>query len=474
MAGGGDGSQEPRQAASVPALKFWRRSGFGISSPMAEEAARKIKSLRRPVGDTDNETLGASWPSSPASKRAAQVLRDRVAFHLERGAVQGRVCEATTAQNVYLFPTGMAAIYTLTKMLRQWPVDQTVVFGLPYELILKVQEEYAKGTVFCGLGDAAELKLFEEDLAKREHEGRGRVQAVWCETSSNSLLKCVDIAALRKLANRDGFLLVVDDMIGSAANVDVLSGGVADIVVTSLTKLFRGFADVMGGSIAVDPRSASYGPMKQLVGEAGYADYLCGADAIFREYNSRSFLDRAAKTNATTVHLVELLQPFAQVPASPLTRRRARGGLFTLDFASVTATSAFFDALDICKGPSLGALVSLAQPYVQTVSRNDKERGVGYSVNATIFRISVGVEGMVPLGAKFLVALKMATRAARFSEVYLRSGENKEFGDASSQPHLDMAAAYVERDLKLFVKRYYSWPPPPPPGTPPPTPDDEH
>ena len=50
---------------------------------------------------------------------------------------------------------------------------------------------------------------------------------------------------VRRLADQHDFLLVVDDTIGSFANVDVLD--VADIVVTSLSKNFNGSADVLAG-----------------------------------------------------------------------------------------------------------------------------------------------------------------------------------------------------------------------------------
>ena len=47
------------------------------------------------------------------------------------------------------------------------------------------------------------------------------------------------------LADRHDFVIVVDDTIGSFANVDVL--GIADIAITSITKSFNGFADVLAG-----------------------------------------------------------------------------------------------------------------------------------------------------------------------------------------------------------------------------------
>jgi cystathionine gamma-synthase len=45
------------------------------------------------------------------------------------------------------------------------------------------------------------------------------------------------------MAGQYNFIFVVDDTIGSFANVDLMD--VADIIVTSLSKYFNGFADVL-------------------------------------------------------------------------------------------------------------------------------------------------------------------------------------------------------------------------------------
>ena len=71
------------------------------------------------------------------------------------------------------------------------------------------------------------------------------ISAVFCECPSNPLLQTPDFKRLRELADRHGFLVCVDDTVGNFVNIDVLD--YADIVMTSLSKLFSGSADVMGG-----------------------------------------------------------------------------------------------------------------------------------------------------------------------------------------------------------------------------------
>jgi cystathionine gamma-synthase len=50
---------------------------------------------------------------------------------------------------------------------------------------------------------------------------------------------------IRKLADKHDFLVAVDDTVGNFANVEVLP--LADMVMTGLTKIFSGDANVMGG-----------------------------------------------------------------------------------------------------------------------------------------------------------------------------------------------------------------------------------
>ena len=69
--------------------------------------------------------------------------------------------------------------------------------------------------------------------------------ALFCEFPGNPLLKTPDLGRIRKLANQYDFAVVVDETIGNFLNVNILPA--ADIVVSSLTKIFSGDSNVMGG-----------------------------------------------------------------------------------------------------------------------------------------------------------------------------------------------------------------------------------
>ena len=74
--------------------------------------------------------------------------------------------------------------------------------------------------------------------------------ALFCEFPSNPLLRSPDLASIRKLADKHGFVIVVDETIGNFVNVEVLP--FADVVVSSLSKVFSGDANVMGGRSALN------------------------------------------------------------------------------------------------------------------------------------------------------------------------------------------------------------------------------
>ena len=221
---------------------FWRLVGVGISSRLAEYCIARVLTLTdvtgRPMHE-DHLVTPSRWSELPNRK-----LCQRIANLLERATCATNRREIVARDDVYLYQTGMAAIYHAHQLLTRWRGTQSVVFGFPYELTLKLVETWGPSTKFYPFGDENDLQQFEAYLEAESKEGRS-IQAVWCECPSNPLLKTADLYKMRQLADKYVFAIVVDDTIGGFANVDML--GVADIIVTSLTKSFSGFADVMGG-----------------------------------------------------------------------------------------------------------------------------------------------------------------------------------------------------------------------------------
>ena len=429
------------------AMAFWRLTGTGIPSRLAQNLLKSLGSLRQaPFAQLDALARYQGFRGNVSDPVAMHKICERISHLLKRASISPAVSNKVSASDIYLYPTGMSAIYHCNLLLQSWMPAESVIFGFPYELTLKMLQTYGKSCKFYGFGTSDELEKLETYLQSEARQGR-RVQSVWCECASNPLLRTVDLDRIRLLADKFGFQVIIDDTIGSFANVDVLT--VADIIVTSLTKSFSGNGDVMGGrcdppsrivegkltmaldSIVLNPTSRFYENNMNTLSRT-YQNELYGADARKLEYNSREFLPRAARMNQTALYLVTLLQRYALSSASTLThvyyprtcwsvenyRKRMRhdspeftpgyGGLFTLEFENEKAASTFFNTLEIHKGPSLGVTVTLAQPYVQTVFARDKAWAASYGLSETIVRISVGIEDPKSLGKAFRKALKFA------------------------------------------------------------------
>ena len=94
--------------------------------------------------------------------------------------------------------------------------------------------------MFYGHGSEEELDELENRLAKGQ-----KFLALFCEFPGNPLLKSPNLVRIRNMADEFKFLVVVDETIGNFLNVNVMP--YADVLVSSLTKIFSGDSNVMGG-----------------------------------------------------------------------------------------------------------------------------------------------------------------------------------------------------------------------------------
>lgn len=117
---------------------------------------------------------------------------------------------------------------------------------------LKILQKWGPGCFFYGHASNEDLDSIEELLSSGE-----KVLSLFCEFPSNPLLVTPDLKRIRQLADKYDFALVVDETIGNFINTAVLD--CADIVVSSLTKVFSGGNNVMGG------RSSKIGEMLTVV-----------------------------------------------------------------------------------------------------------------------------------------------------------------------------------------------------------------
>lgn len=142
-----------------------------------------------------------------------------------------------------------------------------------------------------------------DDLDRRLESGE-KYLALFCEFPGNPLLKTPDLLRIRTLADRYDFAVVVDETIGNFLNVHVLPH--ADVIVSSLTKVFSGDSNVMGGSAILNPRGQYYNLLKETMSKE-YEDNMFEEDAVFMERNSRDFVSRIARINANAESICDIL-----------------------------------------------------------------------------------------------------------------------------------------------------------------------
>ncbi len=223
------------------AMTFWRLAGQGISSRLAESCLTSLNTLTQVIDLTN------AFPREKFSS-AHKTVCQRIADLFNRTTPNALRQVSVAMCDVYLYQSGMSAIYHVQQLLSAWRGTESIVFGFPYELTLKFLQAYGQPPKHYPFGNAEEMNQLEVYLEAERAAGR-TIQAIWCECPSNPLLRTVDLHRLRQLADKYDFIIVVDETIGSFANVDLL--GVADILITSLTKIFNGQADVLAGRCAL-------------------------------------------------------------------------------------------------------------------------------------------------------------------------------------------------------------------------------
>jgi len=365
---------------------YWQHTGQIVSSRLAE----RILSGRPATGD---------------AAREKQSIRERLADFMN-----------VNADDVWLFPSGMAAIETAFRAFQRLrPTAKSVQFGFPYVDSLKVQEKCGVGAHFFPHGDDAELQKLGETARSEPLLG------LFCEFPGNPLLASPDLKRIDELSRAQNFPLLVDDTLGALINVNVLPA--ADFVSSSLTKFFSGAGNVMGGSLVLNGRRPdSAGIREALVAE--YEDLLDSEDAMVLESNSRDCVERVRRINRTAERLCDALCTHPAVERIDYPKYRSTetyrafqrpagsegvsgyGGLFSILLHNPEKNAPrFFDALAVAKGPNLGTNFTLCCPYTILAHFNELDFVERYGISRYLLRVSVGLEDAELLIGRFLAAL---------------------------------------------------------------------
>ncbi|MFM9963877.1 MAG: PLP-dependent transferase [Planctomycetaceae bacterium] len=365
-------------AARETAKAFWQHAGEILPS---RQAAALLGEFRMPD------------PSSTDGTSEKRLIRERVA------ALQG-----CSADDVYLFPSGMAAIFTAYRLFQRLrPESRSIQFGFPYVDNLKVQQRLShlrpaeRAVMFFPRGSEADMAEVEQLAAAEPLLG------LFVELPGNPLLGSPNVSRLSELSLRHDFPLLIDDTLAACVNLNTLP--IADVVATSLTKYFSGAGNVLAGSLVLNRHRPYYERLKRLLAEE-FEDIFYHADAIVLEHNSRDVAERIPKINANAARLCEFLveQPEVADVWYPARVDRANyerhlrpgggfGGLFSVVLRDAAAkTERFYDALQIAKGPNLGTSFTLCCPFTILAHYRELDFAESCGISRHLIRVSVGAE----------------------------------------------------------------------------------
>lgn len=358
------------------------------------------------TGDGGDAALKAFWQHTGlivSTRQAEAVLADRRDDALEGDAARRRLRQRLAAlyhcaeDDVYLAPTGMAAHFAaLRAVVERRPGCPTAQLGFPYVDTLKVQQKFGHGATLLH-----DLTSIGEDLGNLL--GRRELAACFSEIPGNPLLGSADLRRVSPVLRKERVPLVGDDVVATPVNVDL--GPYADLIATSLTKYVAGTCDVMGGAVVCNPRSPMHTELKELV-RGQHEELLWSADAIVLDSQALNFPHRMLRHNDNGLLIAERLSRHPAVErvwypkwenkeAYEAVRRPTGGWGSLVTFLpkdAETSSPRIYDRLEVCKGPSLGTVFTLACPFTLLAHYTELDWAESCGVSRYLIRISVGLE----------------------------------------------------------------------------------
>ncbi|GBG32062.1 Cystathionine gamma-lyase [Hondaea fermentalgiana] len=332
-----------------------------------------------------------------------------------RNALQLSLAAAEGAAHCVAFASGCAALVAILHSTCRTG-DKIVCIDDVYG----GTQRYLRTCVEPIYGMKLEFVDFKDmSLVQKAVEG---AKLVWLETPTNPNLEVTDIAAVAKVTNEAGALLVVDNTFLSPYLQNPLELG-ADIVAHSCTKSIAGHSDVVMGAVCLNNEDVH----KQLL---FFQNTLGSVPSPFDCYMCQRGLKtlhiRMQRSNENASVVAGFLEAHAQVvrvswpglashPQFEIASRQQRGGGMVITFwvkpgddgDKRAACRRFLAAtkLFVC-AESLGAVESLAEsPSIMTHGSVPKEKRERLGIDDAMVRLSVGIESAQDLIADLDQAL---------------------------------------------------------------------
>lgn len=398
------GDRAASQAVELGSPASHRRAEVGgwtlleVDAPSLERVAALVKHAGLRLGSR----VAERWLAGRAGRGADDARPPpAVARHLLP------LLHPAAADDVRLAASGMNAVAAALQAARavQAPRGRTAWLQLGW-LYVDTAELLRKtllpGETLTVIDDVADLAALEAFFAAN----RGRVLAVVAELPNNPRLASPDIEHLARLARDEGALRILDPSSAGLVNVDLLPW--SDLLVTSLTKYSGHRGDLLAGLVAVNPSAPDAAGLRQAA--FGWLSPLPLPDLASLEEQLPAMEAVAAAQNRNAVQLADFLARHPAVsrvlaadrgPTAAAYARVARGpgrpgSLITLELRGDLA--AFYDRVDLAKGPSFGLGFTLLAPFLwlshhALVTNEEGRRRIREAgLSPDLIRLSVGTE----------------------------------------------------------------------------------
>jgi cystathionine gamma-synthase len=176
----------------------WQNPGLGVSLRGAEQLLEGIDTIKEVPFEVGMETFPA--PSWTPESEVHDALRERIVELLHRAPRDADKVKCTS-KDVFLYSTGMAAIFDSSNLLTKHRPGTAVLLGVVFHTTYHhLIEESPQGMKHFGRVDSEGIAIFENWLKREKDEGRS-VSYVFVEVPGNPTLDTPDTARLKSLVS---------------------------------------------------------------------------------------------------------------------------------------------------------------------------------------------------------------------------------------------------------------------------------
>lgn len=182
---------------NMPAMSLtWGNPGLGISIRGGEELLKGVGSMKEVTFQGDKLPSPTWTPEGPAH----QGIREKIVELLKHSPIDPAKVKSTP-DDVFLYQTGMAAIFQCSNLLLGYRPGTVVVLGIIFHNTYHhLIEECPHGLKHFGQVDEAGLDMFEKWLDEEAAGGRS-VSYAFVEFPGNPTLSAPDLGRLKKLVS---------------------------------------------------------------------------------------------------------------------------------------------------------------------------------------------------------------------------------------------------------------------------------